>query len=81
MGWEGKHVDLHPVPEIQSIVKGISDVSTDGKVYVAGQLDFRPVVWVVDVTTLGVIEHVQPGRNADGASPWLMSPGSAPVSP
>ena len=60
-------VDLHPVPEIQSIVKGISDVSTDGKVYVAGQLDFRPVVWVVDVTTLGVIEHVQQGEGGGGA--------------
>ena len=52
-------LDLHPVPEIRSIVKGISDVR-DGKVYVVGQLDFsRPVVWVVDVATPhGVIEHV-----------------------
>ena len=52
-------LDLHPVPEIRSTVKGISDVR-DGKVYVVGQLDFsRPVVWVVDVATPhGVIEHV-----------------------
>ena len=45
-------LDLHPVPEIMSIVKGISDVSTDGKVYLAGTVDSRPVVWVVDVATV-----------------------------
>ncbi|MCH7474415.1 MAG: hypothetical protein IIA27_07055 [Gemmatimonadetes bacterium] len=51
-------LDLHPVPGIQSIVKGISDVSTDGKVYLAGQLDFNPVVWVFDVETGSIDEQV-----------------------
>lgn len=50
-------LDLHPVPEIQSIVKGISDVSTDGKVYLAGELDFSPVVWVVDVQNRLLIDE------------------------
>ena len=57
-------LDLHPVPEIQSLVGSISDVSADGKVYLAGQLDSRPVVWVVDVATHGVIEHVLPAAFA-----------------
>ena len=60
-------VDLHPVPEIHSIVNGISDVSTDGKIYVAGQLDSHEVVWVVDVATRGVIEHLLPGEGSGGA--------------
>lgn len=51
-------VDLHEFPEIPSIAWGISDVSTDGKVYIAGVLPNTPVVWEVDVTTHAVIEHV-----------------------
>lgn len=46
-------LDLHPGPEIQSIVKGISDETTgDGKVYVAGTLAGHPVVWVVHAATV-----------------------------
>ncbi len=60
-------VDLHPVPEIQSIVWGISDESMDGKVYIAGVVSLSPaapVVWEVDVQTHAVIEHVLPGGGA-----------------
>ena len=54
-------VDLHPVPGIQSIVEGISDETADGKVYVAGHLDFQAAVWVVDVATRSVIDvQLQP---------------------
>ena len=57
-------MDLHPVP-VLSYVSGISDVSTNGKVYVAGHADSRPVAWEVDVETHAVIERVLSGGNGD----------------
>jgi uncharacterized membrane protein len=58
-------LDLHPVPGTSSIVKAISDES-GGKVFLAGEIAvepyFHPVLWVVDVQTLAVTEHVLQGE-------------------